>query len=223
MHKANISISRKTGTGFPIQTVLLLCGLLSSLLWISSDVLASRLMEGYSYFHQTPSELSAIGASTTLLLQVTGITYNLLLIAFGYGVRMTVPKKSGLGISGGLLMAYGMINFIWFFVPMHSRGTGFTLTDILHIAMAVIAVAMVLFIVSFGARAFGRVFRNYSVITVLLLITFGILTFLQADRLASDQPTPWMGLFERINIYAYMTWVAVLSVKLLFFQPGKDR
>jgi hypothetical protein len=33
--------------------------------------------------------------------------------------------------------------------------------------------------------------------------------------MAANEPTPWMGIEERINIYATMLWVAVLAIGLL--------
>jgi hypothetical protein len=33
--------------------------------------------------------------------------------------------------------------------------------------------------------------------------------------MVANEATPWMGLTERINIYATMLWVAVLAIGLL--------
>jgi hypothetical protein len=38
----------------------------------------------------------------------------------------------------------------------------------------------------------------------------------------ANQPTPWMGTEERINIYATMLWVAVLAIGLLRAQGETD-
>lgn len=43
----------------------------------------------------------------------------------------------------------------------------------------------------------------------------GSATFLYAPRLAANLPTPGMGLLERIDLGAYLLWVAVLAVALL--------
>ena len=51
-----------------VRKVLLICGILSSLLWITGDILASIQYEGYSFISQTISELSAIGAPTRSFL-----------------------------------------------------------------------------------------------------------------------------------------------------------
>lgn len=67
----------------------------------------------------------------------------------------------------------------------------------------------------FGAALAGRRLRRYTYATMLVLVTFGILTSLQGGRLADNQPTPWMGIEERVNIYATMHWIAALAIVLL--------
>lgn len=215
METTKLSTLGKSEKDQMVLKILLVCGVLSSVLWIAADILASILLEGYSYINQTPSELSAIGTPTKSLLVQTGFAYNILLIAFGFGVWISARRKGSMRISAGLLIAYGIISFAWYFVPMHPRGTEFTLTDNLHILMAAVAVLLVLLIIGFGSSVFGRRFRIYSIVTFLLLIVFGILTFLQAERIAADLPTPRVGLLERINVYGFMLWIAVLAIGLL--------
>jgi hypothetical protein len=50
---------------------------------------------------------------------------------------------------------------------------------------------------------------------------FGVLTSLQVGQMEANQPTPWMGVEERINIYATMLWVAVLAIGLLRAQKAR--
>ena len=49
------------------RKLLLVCGILSSLLYAAMNVFVRMLWEGYSYASQTVSELSAIGAPTRRL------------------------------------------------------------------------------------------------------------------------------------------------------------
>jgi hypothetical protein len=55
----------------------------------------------------------------------------------------------------------------------------------------------------------------YSIATIVLLLVFGGLTFLEAPRLQANLPTPWIGLWERINISVFLLWIAVLATALL--------
>ena len=100
------------------------------------------------------------------------------------------------------------------FAPMHQRGAKGTLTDTLHITVTIMLVLFILLTVGFGANTFGKRFRLYSVGTILMLVGFGALTGLEGPRLAANLPTPWMGVHERINVFGFMLWVAVLAVGL---------
>jgi cytochrome bd-type quinol oxidase subunit 2 len=72
-----------------------------------------------------------------------------------------------------------------------------------------------------GRQAFGKPFRIYSLATIVVLLAFGVLMFLEAPRLQANQPTPWIGLWERINISVFLLWVAMLSVVL--WRTGRAR
>jgi hypothetical protein len=102
---------------------------------------------------------------------------------------------------------------------MHQRAVlaagGATLTDTMHIVWSEIAVALMLLEIGFGTAAFGTRFRLYSIATVVVFAVFGTLTFWEAPGVGANLPTPWLGLWERINIFAAMSWYAVLSVALL--------
>jgi len=78
-----------------------------------------------------------------------------------------------------------------------------------------VLVLLLLLAIGFGAFALGRRFRVYSFGTLLTLVVFGALTARYAARLAAGQPTPGLGILERINIYASLLWVAVLATALL--------
>ena len=44
---------------------------------------------------------------------------------------------------------------------------------------------------------------------------FGVLTFLEAPNVDKNLPTPFIGLWERINIAAFMIWLLVFATILL--------
>jgi len=68
---------------------------------------------------------------------------------------------------------------------MHLRGEPLTLTDTMHIAMAVVTVLLMLLAIGFGTAALGKWFRLYSIATLVILVAFGTLTFLDAPRIAA--------------------------------------
>ena len=69
--------------------------------------------------------------------------------------------------------------------------------------------------IGFGTTAFGKGFRFYSIATILVFIVFGILTFAEAPNVDKNLPTPYIGLWERINIAAFMVWLLVFANILL--------
>ena len=114
-------------------------------------------------------------------------------------------------------MAYGVIGLAW--PPMHLREVlaagGGTLTDTMHIVFAMVTVLLMLLAIGFGAAAFGKRFRLYSIATMVILFAFGALTIPDAPKIQANLPTPWIGVWERINIGVFLLWVVVLAIMLL--------
>jgi hypothetical protein len=52
-------------------------------------------------------------------------------------------------------------------------------------------------------------------LTIAVFMVFGILTWLASPGISTNAPTPLIGVWERINIGAYMLWMIVLAVLLL--------
>lgn len=201
------------------RKLLLVCGILASLLYVATDMLAAIRWEGYSYTAQTISETFAIGAPTRPLVLLRGLGYSVLVIAFGLGVWGSASGKRPLRVAGGLLVGIAVVDLVAPFVaPMHLRGAERTLTDTMHIVLASVDVLFILLIIGFGASAFGKRFRLYSIGTILVVVVFGTLAGLDGPRIAANLPTPWVGVTERISVFSYMLWLVVLSIGLLRVQ-----
>src|SRR5215203_1953205 len=161
------------------RKILLVCGIVSSLLYVAMNVFVPMRWEGYSSASQTVSELSAIGASTRPLWVPLGLAWP----------------------------------------PMHLREVlaagGGTLTDTMHIVFAMVTVVLMLLAMGFGAVAFGNRFRLYSIATMVILLACGALTVPDAANIQANLPTPWVGVWERINIGVFLLWVIVLATRLL--------
>jgi hypothetical protein len=195
------------------RKVLLVCGILSSLLYVAMNIVAAAQYEGYSSASQTVSELSAIGAPTRPLWVLLGAVYTLLVAAFGAGVWLSAGRNRPLSVIGGLMIAHGVVGLFW--PPMHVRGAEQTLTDTMHIVFTMVTVLLMTLAIGFGAASFGKRFRLYSIATLMILLVFGALTGLEAPGVAANLPTPWIGVWERINIGGYLLWVVVLGTALL--------
>jgi hypothetical protein len=202
-----------------VRKVLLVCGILSSLLYVATVVLAAIRWEGYSSTSQTVSELIAIDAPTTPLVVPLFVIYSLLVYAFGVGIWRSAGQKRALRFAAVGLVGKEVLGLVvTLFFPMHLRGVEGTLTDTMHAILTGVGVLFMLLAIGFAATAFGKQFRLYSIATILILLVFGILAGLDGSRLAANLPTPWMGVWERINIFGYMLWVVVLTIVLLRVQ-----
>lgn len=203
-----------------LRQVLLACGALSSLLYLAMNVFVPMQYEGYSSVSQTVSELSAVGAPTRPLWVSLAILYSLLLAAFGWGVWTSAGHERRLRVVGALMIAQAIVGLAW--PPMQMRGEPFAMTDALHIAFAFVTLAFMLAGMGLGAAALGPWFRLYTAATIVIFLAFGALTGLEAPAIAANEPTPWIGIWERINIAAYMSWVMVLSIALLYASPSRS-
>jgi hypothetical protein len=201
-----------------MRTVWLVCGVASSLLYGAMNLFVPTQWPAYSSVSQTVSELSALGAPTRPLWVLLGLIYTLLVIGFGWGVQMT-PDNRRLRVAGILIVIYGVLGFIWPFAPMHLREVlavgGGTFKDNAHIALGVATEVIYLLALGFAAAALGKAFRIYSIATFIVLFVFAVPIFREAPRVGANQPTPFIGVWERINIGVFLLWVIVLAIALL--------
>ena len=193
--------------------ILLAGGIAAPLLYVAMNFIGPIQYPGYDWTSQSVSELSAIGAPSRPLWVVLGYVYEALLIAFGIGVLRAAGRNRALRVVGALLVANAVIGLTW--PPMHVRGAGFTLTDTLHIVWTGASVLFFMLTMGFGAAAFGKRFRWYSIGTMAVHVVFGTLTGMAGPRIAANLPTPWSGVYQRINVVVYMIWLVVLATMLL--------
>ena len=207
-------------SGRMVRKVLLALGIVGPLFYVATDIPVATRWEGYSYTDQTVSELFAIGAPTRPLAVPLMLTYGMLAIAFGLGIWISAGCKRALRVVAvGLIGKEVLGSVATLFAPIHLRealaaGEG-TATDTWHGILTVGVLSATCSLWGSGATAFGKRFRLYSIATMLILVVFGVLTGLDQPQLEANLPTPWMGLRERIDIFATMLWIAVLAIVLL--------
>lgn len=205
------------GSRTTLRTVLLACGIAAPLLYVAMLVLVPLRWEAYSSADQTVSELSAIGAPTRSLWVPLGVVYTLLIAVFGWGIWASTGGNRRLRVVGGSLLACGVLGLFW--PPMHLREVlaagGGTVSDTLHIVWTAASNLLTLLAMGFAAATFGRRFRSYSIVTMVTMVAFGVLTSVDAPRIQANLPTPWIGVWERVIIAVWMLWLIVLAVTLL--------
>lgn len=194
----------------------LICGILSSLLY--GAMIGLIRYDGYSLVSQVPSELTAIGAPTRSLWATLGAGYTILITLFGLGIWRTSTYPRPVRRVGALILAFGLLGLLWPLGPMHQREVlaagGGDLGDTIHVWLGAVTVTIMFVTMSLAMMALGPRFRLYTIVSIVVLLTFGLLTFSEAPRLAQNLPTPWIGLFERINIAVFLIWIAVLASTL---------
>ncbi len=202
--------------------LLLGCGILSSLLYFAiTNIVGPLLYPGYSLISQVPSELFARGAPSQPYVSPPAFAYSLLLLAFGVGVWLSSGPKGALRIAGVLLCLAALLPVaLGPFTEIEPRGVaaaeGAATSATMHIVVYGALTPLLMFLyIGFGAAAFGKWFRLYSIGTILVILVTGILVGRDAPRVEANLPTPWIGLTERILIFAYLLWIAVLAVNLL--------
>jgi hypothetical protein len=199
------------------KKVLLICGIVSSVVYVAVNMYVPAQYPGYQIASQTVSELSAIGAPTRTLWVILLSFYTLLIVAFGWGVWISAAGNRWLKIAGFLLIVYAIIGLAW--PPMHQREVlaagGGTITDTMHIVFTIVSVLLMLLVIGFAAASLGKPFLIFSVLSIVVMLSFGLMTGLDAPKMEANLATPWIGVWERISIGAYMLWVAVFGLVLL--------
>ena len=207
-----------------MRKTLLVCGVASSVLY--ALMIWGIRYQGYSPISQVPSELTAIGAPTQALWARLGWIYTVLICAFGIGVWTSAGRNRPLQVVGSLILAHASLGLLWPFAPMHQREVlaagGGTLSDTMHVALASATVLLMFVAMGVAVSAFGKRFRLYSIASIVVLVAFGAMTFWDAPGVQANLPTPWIGLWERVNISVFLLWVVVLATVLLRGGSGRS-
>lgn len=199
-----------------IRRALLLCGILSPLLYATADFLAGSSWEEYTFRDYTISELGAIGAPSRTLFTILLIPTYLLLMAFGVGVWKSARDRRKVRVVGAILVGLAVVALaVGMFVPMRPRGTEQGLSGLLHVVEGIAWMIGLVTAMGFAAAALGRRFRVYTIATIVLIVIFIAWTGVYGPRIEEGSPTPWLGVIERTWWYGYQLWFAVLAVKLL--------
>ncbi len=205
-----------------VGKILAGCGLVSSVWYIASDIIGTLRYPGYSWLDQEFSELTAQGSPVRPLMVVLNeFPYTVLMPALSVGLwNAAGPKRRAARVAATGLAGYAVIGFAaGTLTPMATReamaASRDTLRNAFHGPLTMVMDLSLIAGMALASQLFGKRFRYYSYGTIAILLAFGILTALQIPQMQANQPTAWMGLEERVNIYATMLWIGVLAVGLL--------
>lgn len=200
-----------------LTNVMLTCGFVSVVLYITATIIGAYAWPEYNSFSQSVSELIAVNAPSAPIVIPMFLLYSLLVIAFGTGILMLAKENKTLKYVAVFIMAKEFLGVIaTLFAPMHLRGETTTITDTMHIVLTAMGVLLCMFpAIIMSAKAFGGWFRVFSIIIISVFLFCGTMAGMDGAKIAQNQPTPYAGVWERINIYSYFGWEIVLIFKLL--------
>lgn len=185
---------------------------MAAILYAAMIAFVPLLDPGYDAASQTVSELSAIGAPTRSVWVVTGALYGLSSALFGVGLWLAAGARRPLTVAAVLLIACAVFGVFW--PPMHLRGEGFSLTDSLHIVWAIGWAGLTFAAMIFAAAGLRGRFAWFTVACMAVMFVAGMATSQGSANIPKNLPTPWVGVWERVSIGAYLLWLAVFAIIL---------
>lgn len=196
-----------------LQKILLSCGILAPLLYLGTDLLAGKLLKGYSFSAQSIGDLGAAGSPMRSLFVVLTLVSSAFMIAFGVGVWQTVSPAILPRIVAGLILGNvvtGLAATLFFPNPFGVRpdfGTPGVLLMFLSVLCFVLAMVI-------GAMAFHSWMRILSIAIPATYILLAILRFATAASSVAGT-TMLIGTQERTMSYSFLIWVTALAIYLL--------
>lgn len=194
-----------------MKKALLNAGIASAGVYVVGDVVTGLRYDKYSFVNQAISELTAFGSPVRREMQAIILVHGSLVVAFGAGILL-VADQTSLRWAGRLLVAAGAVGFpthtVW---AMASRGMETGFNDTMHMAMSALFSILVAASTVSAAITFRGWFGRYSLLTLAVMMGFGIASSIQMRGIKQDN-TPGAGAFERTDAYAYLAWLAALAV-----------
>jgi len=205
----------ETSVGLPVvlQRIFLSCGILAALLSLGTDLLAGKLLQGYSFFTHSMSDLSAAGSPTRPLVVALTLLASAFMIAFGVGVWQAAGSAILPRIVAGLILGNALAGLAaTLFFPNHfgvrpefgTPGVLLMFTGVLCFVLAMV----------FGAAAFQGWLRILSAAIPAAYILLAILRFATAASSAGESVI-LIGAQERTMAYSFLAWILALAIYLL--------
>lgn len=197
---------------YPLQTILLACGIAAALLYLGADLLAGKLIPGYSFSVQSMSELGAAGSPTRPLVVGLHLAASVLLMAFAVGVWRAAEGALLPRIVAGLILVHVLTGLAatLFFPNRYGVRPEFGEPGVLLMFASVLCFTLAF---GFGALAYPGWLR------ILSIAIPGVYILLAALRFATAASNPGgrvlIGVQERSMAYTFLGWVAALAIYLL--------
>ena len=141
-----------------------------------------------------------------------------MLVLFGIGILLQYKNRhQKLMLIGSVAIILvgtfsGLSGSIFPMDPFNSQATFAGTMHIVLTGLNIVLVTLALLLIGIGLNREKqwKTFRLYSVISVLIMIIFGI-----SSSVLVMNEIEMLGLFERITIYTYQLWMFVLAFRFL--------
>lgn len=196
-----------------LQKILLSCGILAALLYLGTDLLAGKLLKGYSFSAQSIGDLGAAGSPMRSLFVVLTLVSSAFMIAFGVGVWQTVSPAILPRIVAGLILGNVVTGLAatLFFPNRFGVRPDFGTPGVLLMFLSVLCFVLAMVI---GAMAFHSWMRILSIAIPATYVLLAILRFATAASSVAGT-TMLIGTQERTMSYSFLIWVTALAIYLL--------
>jgi hypothetical protein len=201
--------------GRTVRRALLVAGVAAAGVYVVGDMVSGLVYEGYSFKDQWISELTAHGSPVRALMLGFMTAHGLLGAALAVGIWRSAGQSRSLRWVGPLLIAAGAIGFLTHVVfPMTSRWIESSFSDAMHATLTMAWGVTTFTAMILSAVAYRGWFRLYSIVTLLVMIGFGVASSIAIQGIEENN-TPWAGAFERANAYALMAWLIVIAMTVM--------
>ena len=196
-----------------VQRLLAICGIAGPVLYVIVLITLGALEPNYSHLSQTMSELGAVDAKYSIVMNTAGFSLlGLLLIAFAISLDCGIGTSRFSKLGPALLVLLGLISIMIGIFPCDPDSLEVTTTGKIHTAFVVMAViTMTLALLAISPRLWGddrwRSYVAYTLWTVLMmLIVAAIYRFGVFES--------WKGALERILMAVPLIWMEVMAIRL---------
>lgn len=197
---------------------LLWGGVVSPLLFLAADVLGGLMTTGYVFRENAVSELMLVGSEHRTMVSALMLVSSLAGLVFAVGICLHFPySRNRLVLVAGVLLALSALitSMTSTVLPQDPRDGDVTLAGTMHLALVgmnvlVSIVAMLLAGIGLRRELGWTAFMHYSVATLLIMAAGGVVS-----TILIKEDIQLLGVTERVSIYAYLLWNAVLALLLL--------
>lgn len=196
-----------------LQKVLLSCGILAPLLYLGTDLIAGKLLKGYSFSSQSMSELGAAGSPTRPLVVGLTLVASVFMFAFGVGVWRAAGPAIMPRVVAGLIIGNAVAGLIanLFFPNQYGVRPEFGTPGVLVMFLSVVCFVLAMV---FGAVAFHGWMRILSIAIPAAYVLLAILRFATAAPAGAGTEV-LIGTQERTMGYSFLLWAMALAIYLL--------